>query len=206
MGAGVRDAMNLAWKMAGVIAGDLPVDVLDTYEQERKPHTRQMIRLALGVGWAMTAGGRVRQPDPARGRPAHASHPWPARQDPRQSDAGPTPLGIRSATSHTASPGRDSVPQSRVFRGGGSTAPRRRLRASSPRPPGDAQRALLDTRGAAVHIAEPGSELADWLRRGRARAAIVRPDRTVMCASRDLRYLCEAVPSFMSGRSVQSDV
>ena len=24
LGAGVRDAMNLAWKLAGVIAGDLP--------------------------------------------------------------------------------------------------------------------------------------------------------------------------------------
>ena len=58
MGAGLRDAMNLAWKLAGVIAGDLPVAVLDSYEQERKPHTRHMIRLALGVGWAMTAGGR----------------------------------------------------------------------------------------------------------------------------------------------------
>ena len=59
MGAGLRDAMNLAWKIAGVLDGTLAADVLDTYEQERKPHTRQMIRLALTVGRAMTGGGRV---------------------------------------------------------------------------------------------------------------------------------------------------
>jgi FAD binding domain len=57
MGAGLRDAMNLGWKLAGVLHGTLPVTVLDTYEQERKPHARHMIWLALSVGWAMTAGG-----------------------------------------------------------------------------------------------------------------------------------------------------
>lgn len=59
MGAGLRDAMNLAWKLAGVINGELDATVLNTYEQERKPHARAMIRLALTVGWAMTAGGRT---------------------------------------------------------------------------------------------------------------------------------------------------
>ncbi len=58
MGAGLRDAMNLAWKLAGVLHGELPPEVLDTYERERKPHTRAMIGLALTVGRAMTGGGR----------------------------------------------------------------------------------------------------------------------------------------------------
>ena len=31
MGAGLRDAMNLAWKLAGVISGDLPRTALDSY-------------------------------------------------------------------------------------------------------------------------------------------------------------------------------
>src|ERR1700755_2134546 len=57
MGAGVRDAMNLAWKLAGVLDGTLSADVLESYAQERKPHARSMIALALGVGRAMTAGG-----------------------------------------------------------------------------------------------------------------------------------------------------
>ena len=59
MGAGLRDAANLAWKLAGVLDGSLPANVLDTYEQERKPHAQHMIRLALGVGRSMTAGGEL---------------------------------------------------------------------------------------------------------------------------------------------------
>src|SRR6185295_2599780 len=53
------DAMNLAWKLAGVISGDLPRTALDSYEQERKPHTSHMIRLALSIGWSMTTGGEL---------------------------------------------------------------------------------------------------------------------------------------------------
>ena len=59
MGAGLRDAVNLSWKLAGVLAGDLPRAVLDSYEQERKPHTRALIRLALNVGRSMTSGGEL---------------------------------------------------------------------------------------------------------------------------------------------------
>lgn len=59
MGAGLRDAWNLAPKLARVINGELDAPVLDTYERERKPHARRMIRLALAVGRAMTAGGRT---------------------------------------------------------------------------------------------------------------------------------------------------
>ncbi|GHI01780.1 3-(3-hydroxyphenyl)propionate hydroxylase [Streptomyces cellostaticus] len=57
MGAGLRDAANLAWKLAAVLDGRLPEQALDSYEAERKPHTRSMITLAKLVGTAMTAGG-----------------------------------------------------------------------------------------------------------------------------------------------------
>lgn len=59
MGAGIRDAANLAWKVAAVVDGTLPAVVLDSYEAERAPHARAMIRLASLVGRAMTAGGPV---------------------------------------------------------------------------------------------------------------------------------------------------
>ena len=55
----LRDAANLAWKLAGVLRGSLPESVLDTYEIERKPHVRALIRTAKLVGTAMTAGGRL---------------------------------------------------------------------------------------------------------------------------------------------------
>jgi len=59
MGAGLRDAMNLSWKIAGVLSGDLAESVLDTYQAERKPHARAMIRLAKLMGVLMTQGGRA---------------------------------------------------------------------------------------------------------------------------------------------------
>ena len=56
--------MNLAWKLAGVLAGALPATVLDTYQTERKPHARAMIRLAKLIGMAMTRGRQAGQPHP----------------------------------------------------------------------------------------------------------------------------------------------
>ncbi|WP_432827113.1 bifunctional 3-(3-hydroxy-phenyl)propionate/3-hydroxycinnamic acid hydroxylase [Dactylosporangium sp. CA-092794] len=51
LGAGLRDAYNLAWKLA-----DGADDLLDSYERERAPHVRAQIRLAIVAGWAMTGG------------------------------------------------------------------------------------------------------------------------------------------------------
>src|SRR6266536_4049106 len=59
LGAGLRDAVNLAWKLAGVLDGTLPPHALDSYEAERKPHARAMILLAKLIGVAMTQGGRA---------------------------------------------------------------------------------------------------------------------------------------------------
>ena len=57
--AGIRDSMNLSWKIAGVLSGDLPESVLDTYEVERKPHARALIKLAKLIGVSMTRGGKA---------------------------------------------------------------------------------------------------------------------------------------------------
>jgi 3-(3-hydroxy-phenyl)propionate hydroxylase len=54
--------------------------------------------------------------------------------------------------------------------------------------------------GVVVVIAQPGSELEDWLHRGRATAAIVRPDRTVMRAGRDAAALCRWTATVVRGR------
>lgn len=58
MGAGLRDAANLTWKLAGVIEGGMDPSVLETYEQERRPHATLMIRAAMLLGVTMTGGGR----------------------------------------------------------------------------------------------------------------------------------------------------
>ena len=79
MGAGVRDAMNLSWKIAGVLTADLPEPVLDTYEVERKPHARAMIQLARLIGVSMTQGGRAG--DLLRGAVAPRLHWVPGLRD-----------------------------------------------------------------------------------------------------------------------------
>jgi len=48
MNAGVRDAFNLAWKLDAVLAGSASDALLDTYQSERLPHVRSMIRTAVG--------------------------------------------------------------------------------------------------------------------------------------------------------------
>ena len=50
MCSGVRDAANLAWKLAAVLRGDAGDGLLDTYETERRPHVRAIIDLALMMG------------------------------------------------------------------------------------------------------------------------------------------------------------
>lgn len=50
MCAGVRDAANLAWKLADVLAGRAPDALLDTYESERSPHVREFIETAVRLG------------------------------------------------------------------------------------------------------------------------------------------------------------
>lgn len=50
MNSGIRDAANLAWKLAGVVRGELPEGLLDTYEMERKPHAWSLIQMALRIG------------------------------------------------------------------------------------------------------------------------------------------------------------
>lgn len=54
--SGLRDAHNLAWKLARVLEQGADDRLLDSYQGERKPHARRMIRLAITTGWAMTGG------------------------------------------------------------------------------------------------------------------------------------------------------
>ncbi|RJP69342.1 MAG: bifunctional 3-(3-hydroxy-phenyl)propionate/3-hydroxycinnamic acid hydroxylase [Comamonadaceae bacterium] len=48
--AGLRDAANLAWKLAAVVRGQAGEHVLASYDAERRPHARKIIRLALLLG------------------------------------------------------------------------------------------------------------------------------------------------------------
>jgi 3-(3-hydroxy-phenyl)propionate hydroxylase len=48
--SGVRDGVDLAWKLAAVAAGDATDALLDTYEAERLPHATATVHHAVDVG------------------------------------------------------------------------------------------------------------------------------------------------------------
>src|SRR5580658_7271719 len=59
MNSGVRDAHNLAWKLAAVVSGRLGDGLLDTYEMERRDHAAAMTQLALRMGRVMMPRSRL---------------------------------------------------------------------------------------------------------------------------------------------------
>ena len=56
LAGGLRDADNLAWKLAYVLTGRAGENLLDTYDSERRPHATALVKKAIRVGWAMTGG------------------------------------------------------------------------------------------------------------------------------------------------------
>jgi 2-polyprenyl-6-methoxyphenol hydroxylase-like FAD-dependent oxidoreductase len=59
MNAGIADAMNLSWKLAGVIKGWAEPAILDTYELERQPVSEQVSRYAMNTSFARESLGRA---------------------------------------------------------------------------------------------------------------------------------------------------
>ena len=69
MNAGIADAMNLAWMLAGVIKGWADAALLDAYEIERRPITEQVSRHAmhLATTWERRYGAvpeTIEEPGP----------------------------------------------------------------------------------------------------------------------------------------------
>ncbi|AKK26900.1 bifunctional 3-(3-hydroxy-phenyl)propionate/3-hydroxycinnamic acid hydroxylase [Mycobacterium sp. EPa45] len=197
MGAGLRDATNLAWKLAGVVNGWWPDTMLDSYEVERKPHARKLIRLALAVGAAMTAGGRAG--DALRRIVVPRLHLIPGARGKIVGSATPA---LRSSALVVRSRGlrqlagrlcpNPLMPDGKRF----DEIVGHRFAVVTTESLKPSQRDDMDHRGAVVISARPGSELAMWLRGGRAGAAVVRPDRTVFLAGRVLSDVLDAVPAF----------
>jgi 3-(3-hydroxy-phenyl)propionate hydroxylase len=208
MAAGLRDAMNLTWKLAGVLDNTLPDSVLDTYEQERKFHAAAMILMAVSVGAAMTGGGRLGDLIRHVVFPRLGNLRLPGTRTSAADGVAPglhrSALVIKSRTpgqlAGTLCPNPVMGDGLRFDEVVGN---RFALITSSSL--NDAQRSELTRRGAAVVLAAPGSELDRWLRSGRATAAIVRPDRAVMQAGRNIQAICDAMPSFCAGNGVTDD-
>ncbi|WDZ83412.1 bifunctional 3-(3-hydroxy-phenyl)propionate/3-hydroxycinnamic acid hydroxylase [Micromonospora cathayae] len=196
MGAGLRDAANLTWKLAAVLAGGLPDSALDSYQTERGPHVTSLIRLATVIGRAMTEGGEVgnvlrRLVVPRLGsllvfrrKALDSATPALRRSVLRQRRTVPWGLPGRLCPNAPLADGRrfdDLV--------GTSFA----LVTVGPLASGAERAARL--RGVVPVSVAAGSVLGRWLARGRAGAALVRPDRTVLAAGHDVSALLAAAPT-----------
>ncbi len=60
LNSGVRDAANLCWKIADVLAGRASDALLDTYDTERRPHARAVIDLSVRLGRIVMTTSRLR--------------------------------------------------------------------------------------------------------------------------------------------------
>lgn len=60
MNCGLRDAHNLAWKLALVLQGNATPTLLDTYTLERHAHTSELIRLSTFLGNIVMPTSRIR--------------------------------------------------------------------------------------------------------------------------------------------------
>ncbi|MGC1211665.1 MAG: bifunctional 3-(3-hydroxy-phenyl)propionate/3-hydroxycinnamic acid hydroxylase [Micromonospora sp.] len=187
MCAGLRDAMNVAWKLAAVLDGTLPETVLDTYEIERKHHARAMIKLAKVIGTAMTAGGEVG--NLIRRAVAPRLHLVPGLTELATDSQTPplhrSDLVLRPRLRRTLA-GRlcpnAIVDGDRRF----DDVTAGRFAVVTAHEPSATQQAEIERRGAVLITAEPGSQLHQWLKTGGARVAVVRPDGTVLGAGRRL--------------------
>ncbi|MEU8691233.1 bifunctional 3-(3-hydroxy-phenyl)propionate/3-hydroxycinnamic acid hydroxylase [Streptomyces sp. NPDC048665] len=184
--SGLRDAYNLTWKLARVLQQGANERMLETYESERKPHARHVIRLAVAMGWAMT-GGQDGAAALRRNLLAAACR-IPGLTELAGRDLSPSltagPLVRRRARRGLAG---THCPQPWVRADGRPTRLDEVLgddftvlTATDPWPSLTALAHGLGVRAIPVADLRDDGTLAAWLHAGRADAVLLRPDRVVM--------------------------
>ena len=59
MNTGIRDATNVAWKIAAIVQDRAHPSILETYDAERRPHAKAMIDLSTTLGWILSPTNRA---------------------------------------------------------------------------------------------------------------------------------------------------
>jgi 2-polyprenyl-6-methoxyphenol hydroxylase-like FAD-dependent oxidoreductase len=186
--SGLRDAVNMAWKLDLVLRGLAPARLLDTVAAERQPQTDWVIRFAIELGKVLCE----LDPEAAAERDATlraADAPPPLEFPPlgggvvhRAGDTSPDPLaGALSVQGRVAVDGREGLFDDVVGRGWALIAadgdPREHLDED-----GCAVLDALDASVASLDPQAPGGvadldrRLTDWLGHHGVHAVLVRPD------------------------------
>lgn len=216
MGAGIRDAANLSWKLAAVLSCDIPPSTLDSYEEERMPHAGSMIRLATATGAAMTGGGRAgdairRALAPVVARTPHLTE---RLTDSTTAALGPSwyvragALGAclpRWARRRTAASSAGMLMPNAITTEHGRRLDDRRsgFQLVSVDAPTPEQSFEIERRGGSILVVSADHPLRRWLLDHHARAAIVRPDATVMAAGRSIAAIYTLLPTFATRRDAR---
>lgn len=185
--AGMRDASNLAWKLAAVLRGEADDGLLDSYEGERGPHVQAFIREAMRLGGIVQATDpeEVAQRDRQMAENPEYLRTITPRLGPGLHGEAPAPAGTLAPQLRLHSGARlDDVAGDRFV----LMVDQGLLDEVSSGHP-----ALLD----AANLAVVSEEASDWLGTVGARAALVRPDRYVLgvaSSAAELVQLLEAMP------------
>jgi 3-(3-hydroxy-phenyl)propionate hydroxylase len=189
MCAGIRDAANLAWKLARVIRGNADAGLLDTYQSERLPHVREFIELAIRLGGVINT--KAIEAGLAAGE---ARDNAPVKLEVKKPLLGPglalgdLPLAGHLAPQFTLKDGRrsdDRTGYSPVLLVEGAAALPSRL--------------ALSQAGIEILTSDDAEGIGHWLRGHGIVAALVRPDRYIQGAVRNEsefdRLLAAVIPS-----------
>lgn len=203
MGAGVRDAANLGWKISGFLDGRLAADVLDSYEPERSAHARTMIQLARRIGVVMTGGGLVG--DTLRRLVVPALNLSPVVRRQVTDSTTPALAGSSWVSSERSDHLAGHLCPNPVVNGhrlddllGASWA------LVTTQAPAPSLATMLAARDCRVVAAVAGGDLTTWLTGAGAVAALVRPDRTVMASGSDVAALCTTVTTAIAPRPAKA--
>jgi 3-(3-hydroxy-phenyl)propionate hydroxylase len=222
---GIRDAVNLAWKLAMVIKGTASPGLLETYTQERKPHMRTLIDITVDLGKV------IGETDPARAAARDARLRAGLQsgrvETVRQNLIPNLNAGLidRDAGTTTRGAGSLSV-QPKVDRAAGAVlldeiiGPNFALLSRQPLPDncidaglaedwrrrGGRMAAIGADPGAAgdggndnLTLNESGRLFADWMEQLQAEAVIMRPDRHVYGVAHSVEQIAPLMRSLFDG-------
>ena len=191
MCAGLRDAMNITWKLDRVLRGTSPESLLDTYTPERAPHVQHFIAMSMELGKVIcisdpaAAAERDRQMMAALEDPSLAPPPPPPpRLGPGLLDAGSPAAGLMSVQAPVQAASGSGLLDD-VLGGGACLL----LSDAALLPLLEEHRTVLDEAGLPVVAigAEPSGEIVvdgtgaytAWMRDLNAVAVLIRPDFAV---------------------------
>lgn len=191
MCAAVRDAANLAWKLAAVLRGQADDALLDSYESERAPHVRAFIELAVKLGDVI----QTTDPEAARARDAKFQAGQPEIFE------YPTP-GLGTGLTRGPAPAGQCFPQPMLVHGqrlDDAIGPRFALVASAAllAQASAEDQARWSAADVVVMDADTQPTLRDWLQVQGYAGVVIRPDRYVLGVAQDateLAALMAAIP------------